>query len=81
MCNIFIYIALSLSLLRMTAARARRYSLYLLYWYKSTNNDAAVRADVPDISIETKPPAAVLCCLRQVLSLLALLVQKYNTDT
>ena len=65
----------------MTATRAHRYSLYRLYWYKSTNNDAAVRADVPNISIEAKPPAAVLCCLRQVLSLLAELNTHTHTHT
>ena len=57
----------------------RRYSVYLLYWYKSTNTDTAKRT--PALQRETAAERLRLATeLRElkVLSLLALLVQKYK---
>ena len=47
---------------------ARRYSLYLLYWYKSTDTDALLVQLTQEIVLESA----------QVLSLLASLAQKYK---
>ena len=53
-----------------TRRKASRYSVYLLYWCKSTN---AAAAAVRACRREDAPQGA-----QQVLSLLALLVQKYR---
>jgi hypothetical protein len=63
-----------------------RYSIYLLYWYKSTNTDAAANSleltneeeeelAIVEVKKVVKMPGALTA---QVLSLLALLVQKYK---
>ena len=56
--------------------RGGRYSVYSLYWYRSTNTDAAVAEGrkAPKRGLRARE------LMQQVLSFLALLVQGANTD-
>ena len=64
----------------------RYYSVYLLFWYKSTNTDAAEAdvAVVPGTQVPLnafpafKTPEVAFAPVFQVLKLLALLVQKFR---
>ncbi len=51
--------------------RRRRYSLYLLYWYKSTHTDAAAAATLGERTL------LQATCATKVQILTQLLVQKY----
>ena len=61
---------------------ASRYSVYLLYWYKSTNTDAECAASPRSPVTPLAFFAACLCVVMfaspKVLNVLALLVQKYT---
>ena len=54
---------------RKPEPRLRRYSVYLLYWHKSTNTDGGARLQAAEARAEAAAAEGAL-------SLLALLVQK-----
>jgi hypothetical protein len=61
---------------------ASRYSVYLLYWYKSTNTDAecaaSPRSPLTPLAFFAACPRVAMVASPKVLYVLALLVQKYT---
>jgi hypothetical protein len=66
---------------RTLLAFQRRYSLYLFYWYKSTNTDAGGASNEGVVSAVANLLSILVSMAQEakpVLTLLALLVQKYK---